>query len=656
MADETVNIKIRLQRARQAANEFNTLNRSIARTGMTSRLASRGFLALGRGARVGAAGLGILGGFALRGAITGFMEADKVAAQTNAVIKSTGGVANVSAKRVGALATSLQNQSGMSDELIQSGSNLLLTFKNVRNEAGKGNKIFDRATQSALDLSVAGFGSVESTAKQMGKALNDPVKGITALGRAGVTFTKGQKETIKKLTETGHILDAQKMILKEVESQVGGSAKAYGRTLPGALGRMKETIGNALELLGGKLAPSIIKVSNFLRRLGSAFMRAREGGHSFGDALALALGRVTGSTGKVMGVWERIQKVGGWVRRVFGNLIDAGKNLAGIFAGGVSKNGSKVEDVIKKVGEAVEYASEKLVDFTKWLSGSSKGAKIFKGAILVIIGAFVTYKTTVGVITIATKAWAAAQVLLNAALTANPIGLIVVAIVALGVGLVMLYRKSERFRNIVQFIWGWLKRNWPLLLTIILGPIGAAVAGVIRHWDRVKAGVIAMYNVVVQNWEKIKGVVMAGVAVIGSYLFPMWEPLRAGFKAVMDWVISKWNGLTFKVPGFKMGSGKNAVKFAGAVFGTSPLPLVGAANGGVIRQKGSVMVGERGPEIVDLPRSARVIPLPKSERLNMSNVAGAGGGEITIRVPVMLDGRQITEVVGRHVQNRLARR
>ena len=111
-----------------------------------------------------------------------------VAAQTNAVSKSTGGVANVSAKDVDALATSLSQLSGVDDEAIASAENLILTFKRVRNTTGEGNRIFDRATLAALDLSKAAggaFGDLPTTAKQLAKALNDPVQGHDRAGQGG---------------------------------------------------------------------------------------------------------------------------------------------------------------------------------------------------------------------------------------------------------------------------------------------------------------------------------------------------------------------------------------------------------------------------------------------------------------------------------------
>ena len=116
-------------------------------------------------------------------------EAQKVGAQTGAVLKSTNGVAGVTAKQIGILATAISNKTGIDDEQIQSSENMLLTFTNVRNQVGKGNKIFNQATQTVTDMSAALGQDGKSSAIQLGKALNDPVKGITALSRVGVSFS-----------------------------------------------------------------------------------------------------------------------------------------------------------------------------------------------------------------------------------------------------------------------------------------------------------------------------------------------------------------------------------------------------------------------------------------------------------------------------------
>lgn len=178
-------------------------------------------------------------------------ESIKATGQTQAVIKSTGGAANVTAQEVGKLANALSLKTGVDDEVIQSGENVLLTFRNIRNEAGKGNDIFTQATKLTQDLSVSLGKSLNSSAIMVGKALNDPVLGITALSRAGVQFTQHQKDVITSLVESGDTLKAQKMILGELSAEFQGSAKAQAT----AADKAKVAWQNLQEKVGKALMP-----------------------------------------------------------------------------------------------------------------------------------------------------------------------------------------------------------------------------------------------------------------------------------------------------------------------------------------------------------------------------------------------------------------
>jgi hypothetical protein len=205
---------------------------------------------------------GIVGGVA--GVIGGTLinaarESEKVSRQTAAIIKATGGSAQVSSEQISKLAETMSYKTGIDDEAIQSSMNLLLTFKQVRNEVGQGNDIFTRASQAALDLGNV-FGSTDGAAKQLGKALSDPVKGISALRKAGINFTDQQKEQIRILVASGKSLEAQKLILAEVESQVGGTAAATATDFD----RMKVAIGNVAEDLGELLLPAFEAGARFV--------------------------------------------------------------------------------------------------------------------------------------------------------------------------------------------------------------------------------------------------------------------------------------------------------------------------------------------------------------------------------------------------------
>ena len=218
--------------------------------GMTNTLATVGKLAAGV-----AVAAGVIG-FKLASAA---YESQKVMAQTEAIIKATGGAAGITATQVSNLSNKLAMQIGVDDELIQKSANLLLTFKQIQNQTGENNNVFDRAVIAAQDLGNV-FGSADAAAMQLGKALSDPAKGITALKKAGINFTDQQKEQIKTLVASGDVLGAQKIILAEVEAQVGGTAAATAT----GFDRMKVAMGNVAEEFGAILIPYIEKFADFV--------------------------------------------------------------------------------------------------------------------------------------------------------------------------------------------------------------------------------------------------------------------------------------------------------------------------------------------------------------------------------------------------------
>lgn len=208
------------------------------------------------GAAAGLAGLVALG----VGAFNAAAESAKIGRETERVIRTTGAAAWTSADQVTALAGAISDKTGVDDEAIQSGENLLLTFTNVRNEVGAGNDVFNQASQAALDMSTALGTDMTSASIQLGKALNDPIKGITALSRAGVSFTEQQRDQIKAMVEAGDLLGAQKIILQEVQKEFGGAAEAAGTPFD----KLRVKIGNLQEDIGAKLIPAVDSVATFI--------------------------------------------------------------------------------------------------------------------------------------------------------------------------------------------------------------------------------------------------------------------------------------------------------------------------------------------------------------------------------------------------------
>ena len=151
------------------------------------------------------------------------------------------------------LAQATALNTGVDEDSIKATQAKLMTFKELGKTADEAGGAFDRATQAAIDMASAGFGEAETNAVQLGKALNDPVKGITALGRAGITFTDQEKEQIKTMVEQNNMLGAQQMVLGAIETQVGGTAEA---TATGT-GKMGAAFEHLQETLGLALMPAV---------------------------------------------------------------------------------------------------------------------------------------------------------------------------------------------------------------------------------------------------------------------------------------------------------------------------------------------------------------------------------------------------------------
>jgi hypothetical protein len=279
-------------------------------------------------------------------------------------------------------AAALSKKIAVDDEAIIAAQTQLATFGAVSDETARAAGIFDRATAAAADLAAAGFGSLDTNSVQLGKALQDPIKGLTALGRSGVTFTKAQKDQIAALQKSGDLLGAQKVVLAAVESQVKGTAEATATSqdkMTLAFGETQEAVGNALLPVLEKLAPILQNIAAFVQ--------------------------------------ENIN----------------------------------------------------------WL--------------LPLVAA-------IGSLVLVIKAVTTVQAIWNAVMTANPIGLIVIGIAALIIGIIALVKNWDKVKAAFQFVFNWLKKNWPTLLAILTGPIGLAVLAIVRNWDTIKNAVLGVFNAI----------------------------------------------------------------------------------------------------------------------------------------------------------------
>jgi len=253
----------------------------------------------------------------------------------------------------------------------------------------------------------------------------------------------------------------------------------------------------------------------------------------------------------------------------------------------------------------------------------------------------------------ASKVWAAGQWLLNAALTANPIGLIILAIVALVVAIVVAYRRSETFRRIVQaamrgvqiaFGWvltkvqqlvGWIRANWPRLLAILTGPIGLAVRFILSRWDSIRSGVVTKTAALMAFVRGIPGRIRSAVGNLGNLLRgagrAIIDGLIGGINAGFDRVRGILSTLTGMLPDWK---GPRRVDES-ILFESGQVVIGGFADG---LADGSGRVRQ---QLGDLTSS-----LPSA--VGPGRGGGGGGGDIHIHTPAIITNeRQLVQIIDR---------
>lgn len=213
---------------------------------------------------------------------------EQAVASVEAALKSMGDGAGYTLTQLEDMAAKLQEKSLYGDEAILGRVTAnLLTFGNVSGE------VFQRAQQMALDLSARLGQDLQSSTVMLGKALNDPVKGLTALSRVGVSFTEQQKQQIKAMAEVGDVAGAQRLMLAELEKQYAGQAQALANTDSGKIQQAMNALGDASEKIGAIILPVMADIAQHVRRAAAAFQDLEPRTQKFivaGAAIAAAIG------------------------------------------------------------------------------------------------------------------------------------------------------------------------------------------------------------------------------------------------------------------------------------------------------------------------------------------------------------------------------
>ena len=519
------------------------------------------------------------------------VEAAQEAAVANArlvsVFKGAGDASGEAAKHAEEFAESLGKHIGVDPEVIKGGEAILATFHSVSDETGRSAGIFDRATAAAADLAAAGFGDLKSNSVQLGKALEDPVKGMTALAKSGVTFTAAQKAQIKALEDSHQHLAAQKVILAAVEGQVKGTAAATATTGD----KMKVAWQEAEEKIGTLLLPAVQKIQTALSGIVN-FVTANSG---------WLLPLVAGVAGVVLAMKG--------ITVAMNIYHDAVKAVEAI---------QKAWTAAVKIATAIQAAFDIVLD--------ANPVVLIVIAIIALIAGIVLLVTHVSAVRkVMLEAWhavsAAASIAFKAVLAA------------------------------IHWVWDWLKANWPYLLGILLGPFGLAAAAIYKHWASIRAGASAVLGWLRSTWASIYGIVTGPFASAISWIRRAWDSLvgfmegipgaisraLAGvfnaiihpFQTAFDWVRDRilgplksvWNSVAntinsvhIKTPGVKV-LGHTVVP---SFDWRPPFHIPTLASGGVFNKATLAVVGEAGREVVAPEALLRSIVGQGSQQVNVT--------------------------------------
>lgn len=563
-------------------------------------------------------------------------EAKVVSAQLTTALRNNGKNAGVTRAEIDKLADSLSYKAAIDDELVASAAAQTLAFRNVRNEAGKGNDIFTRLATVSVDFAATGKDLVTSQ-KKFALALNDPTKASRVLRSVGISLTKAQQDQIKTMTESGDTLGAQRFILAELEKRYAGVAAQVGNQRP--FERLQNTFRNLMATLvsgtGAGFGPFLNQLSASIRRMDEFFKSAR-GQAVLADLNTKLRGLASAIGAGIRQVVAIIQKLYQW-RAVLKpvavgilSIVAAAKAYRiAVAAAQVAQDAFRVALVAAKgVVQAYKAAVLALKGAKVALTAATTATKAALSGIkwLVLKAGVVAYKVALAAakgatvaLRVATIAATVAVRALSLAMAMNPVGVIVLAVVALVAALVVAYKRSEKFRAIVNAVIEAFKRLGKFAVQVfqslrarmqpvinIIRTIGTVyIKGVILYFRLLATVAGVVWNSIRAAWGRAVGLFNRVKNALN--FSSAFSSLKEGFRDALNGIIRLWNNLEFGIPGLP---GRFKKYFDGVKISTPNIPYL--AEGGTIRRPGTVLVGEAGPEYLTLPRGARVTPLDKA--------------------------------------------
>ena len=219
-------------------------------------------------------------------------------------------------------------------------------------------------------------------------------------------------------------------------------------------------------------------------------------------------------------------------------------------SGDLTAFGSKLEGVQIALYEKFEPAMRKgvevlssMLDAVQWVIDHSDGFITAISAMAAGLAAYFAYTTAITVmkegwmaLTVVQKAVTAAQWLMNAAMSANPIGLVVAAVAALVVAFIVLWKRSEKFRAF------WLKL-WDKVKNAVIPVIKALTKWFKETWDAIKKvwdKALPFFKAV---WEGIKNVFSVVSQVLGGFFKAAWTAVKNAWNGAVAFFTKIWNDI-----------------------------------------------------------------------------------------------------------------
>lgn len=279
---------------------------------------------------------------ALWGFVQAGAESQDAAARLEGVVAATGEKAGWTAEQLASLADQLEKTTRFEAETTMAAEAMLTKFDNIRGD------IFTDAVKGAADMASAMGTDLTSAIHQVGRALDDPIEGLTALRRAGINFSDAQKEQIETMLRAGQVQEAQRVILDALQAKFGGMAEHMGSTFAGKMEIAQHKLGNIAEAIGISLMPAF----DALFPLVDQFIVIMEAAQPVIDEV------VTGLIQVATGIYES-------VKPAFGVMLEtlvAGWTAAEIWS-------ERWDDVLSLVGKKIEYEAVRAYNIMAYYFG-----------------------------------------------------------------------------------------------------------------------------------------------------------------------------------------------------------------------------------------------------------------------------------------------